>query len=127
MHTYQIFTGGLGLLMAGVIFYLIRRDHMHARFSLWWLMVGVLAAAFGFFPGWIDVVGRWLGVSYPPVLGMILVLGALVLKLLLVDIEQSRIRREMLRVTQRLLLMEERLWRAQGGSSSGGVDSNGEE
>jgi hypothetical protein len=100
---------------------------MHARFSLWWLMVGVLAAAFGFFPGWIDVVGRWLGVSYPPVLGMILVLGALVLKLLLVDIEQSRIRREMLRVTQRLLLMEERLWRAQGGSSSGGVDSNGEE
>jgi hypothetical protein len=127
MHTYQIFTGGLGLLMAGVIFYLIRRDHMHARFSLWWLIVGVLAAAFGFFPGWIDVVGRWLGVSYPPVLGMILVLGALVLKLLLVDIEQSRIRREMLRVTQRLLLMEERLWRAQGGSSSGGADSNGEQ
>jgi hypothetical protein len=126
MRTYQIFTGGFGLLMAGVIFYLVRRDHMHARFSLWWLMVGMLAAAFGFFPGWVDVVGRWLGVAYPPVLGIILVVGAIVLKILFIDIEQSRMRREMLRLTQRLLLVEERLRQARLRMSSGAVDDHGE-
>jgi hypothetical protein len=109
MRTFQFFTGAFGVAIAGVIFYLIRRDHMHARFSLWWLVVGVLAVIFGVFPRWVDAVGGWLGVYYPPVLGLIAAVGALVLKILLVDLEQSRMRREMLRLMQRVLLVEEQL------------------
>lgn len=109
MRTLEVFTGSLGLLIAAVIFHLIRRDHMHARFSLWWIVMGVLAVVFGFFPGAFDWVGPWLGVSYPPVLGLVLAVIALLLKILFLDLERSRMRREMLRLTQRVLLVEEGL------------------
>ncbi len=126
MRTFQFFTGALGVAIAGVIFYLIRRDHMHARFSLWWLVVGVLAVVVGFFPRWVDAVGGWLGVSYPPVLGLIVAVAALVLKILMVDLEQSRTRREMLRLTQRVLLVEEQLRKAREINSREAKEGNHE-
>lgn len=109
MRILEVFTGSLGLLIAAVIFYLIRRDHMHARFSIWWIVMGVLAVVFGFFPGAFDWAGEWLGVAYPPVLGLISAVVALLLKILFADLERSRMRRDMLRLTQRLLLVEEQL------------------
>lgn len=105
----EIFTGITGVLVAATIIYLIRRDRMHARFSLWWIAVAGAAILFGFFPRLLDWIGGLFGISYPPILAVIIAVAALVVKILFADLERSRMRRDMLRLTQRLLLLEQKV------------------
>lgn len=98
----------LGLLISGWVVYLIRRDRLHTRFAAWWMMVAVVVAVVGAFPGMIDWVASRLGIHYPPVLVLVAGMGALLIKLLLMDIEHSRTELRLLRLTQRLALLEER-------------------
>jgi hypothetical protein len=105
----EIFTGSVGLTVAALIVYLIRRDHMHARYSIWWLVIALATALLGFFPRIIDTVGVAIGIAYPPVLALIGGVLALLVKILYADLERSRLRRELLRLTQRLLIVEESL------------------
>jgi len=107
MLNIEIFTGTLGLLIAIAIVYLVRRDQMHARFTMWWLAVAGLAILFGFFPRLLDLIGGFLGIAYPPILAVILAVAALVLKILFADLERSKMRRDMLRLTQRVLILEQ--------------------
>ena len=107
MLDIEIFTGTLGLLIAITIVYLVRRDQMHARFTMWWLAVAALAILFGFFPRLLDWIGGSLGIAYPPILAVILAVAALVLKILFADLERSKMRRDMLRLTQRVLILEQ--------------------
>lgn len=105
----EIFTGAVGLAMAALIIYLIRRDHMHARYSIWWLAIALATVLLGFFPRILDSVGSAMGVAYPPVLALIGGVLALLVKILYADLERSRLRRELLRLTQRLLIVEQRV------------------
>ena len=122
MQPYEIVTTALGIALALSILLLIRRDHMHVRYSLWWLMVATVAIVFGAFPRLFDELGYAVGVAYPPTLLLVLAVGALLLKMLLVDIERSRAHRKLLRLTQRLVILEQRLRELgeQGGSATGG-------
>jgi hypothetical protein len=97
---------GLGILIAGSILWLVRRDHMHGSHSLWWLAVAGSALLVGFAPKAVDFVGGLLGVHYPPMLLVIGVLAALLLKLLQLDIETSRRERRMRRLIQKMAIME---------------------
>jgi hypothetical protein len=97
---------GMGILIAGSILWLVRRDHMHGSHSLWWLAVAGSALVVGFAPWAIDFIGALLGVHYPPMLLVIGVLGALLIKLLQLDIETSRRERRMRRLIQKLAIME---------------------
>lgn len=109
MKDYVLLSGSLGLLMAIGILWLIRRDHMHVQYSLWWLALGSGALILGFFPSLVDVVGRALGIAYPPTLGLLIAIIALFLKALLGDIERSRTKRRLLRLTQRVVILQQRL------------------
>lgn len=109
MKGYELFSGFMGISMAISILWLIRRDHLHVKYSLWWLAVATGVAILGVFPGLLDVAGGLLGVTYPPTLGFLFAFFALFVKVLLADIERSRSRREILRLTQRLVLLEQRL------------------
>jgi hypothetical protein len=96
----------LGALIAGSILWLVRRDHMHGSHSLWWLAVAGSALAVGFVPQSVDFVGALLGVHYPPMLLVIGVMAALLLKLLQLDIETSRRERRMRRLIQKMAIIE---------------------
>jgi hypothetical protein len=109
IRNLEMFSGALGVLMAATIVYLIRRDHMHVRFSIWWIGVAAIAILFGFFPRIVDQIGEFLGIAYPPILIVILAVAALVVKILFADLERSKMRRDMLRLTQRLLIVEQAL------------------
>lgn len=98
----------LGLLISGGVIYLIRRDRLHTRFADWWVAVAVAVAVIGAFPSIVDWMASRLGVHYPPILALVVGMGALLLKLLLMDIEHSRTELRLLRLTQRLALLEER-------------------
>jgi len=58
------------------------------------------------FPGIIDSLARLTGVSYPPILGITVAIGLLVIKILLMDLERSRIEMRNQRLVQRMAMLE---------------------
>jgi hypothetical protein len=109
MISLQWTTGILGVSIALIIIYLVRRDHLYTRYSVWWLSMAAAIFVLGVFPRISDVLAGWLGVSYPPSLIFILAGVLYVLKILTMDIERSKMEVKIRRLTQRLAIMEERL------------------
>lgn len=103
----------LGFAIAGMILYLIRKDHLHTHHALWWLLGAISIALLGLFPQVIDWTARQLGVHYAPTLLLTVGMGMLLIKMLTFDIHQSRQERVMRRLVQRLALLEEELRRKQ--------------
>lgn len=99
----------LGVGTALVILYLVRRDQMHGRYAFWWLMVAAVALVFGLKPGLVDTLGHWFGVKYPPTLIVMLVLAALLLKLLVSDLDVTRRERRIRRLLQKTAILEAEL------------------
>jgi hypothetical protein len=110
----SLVTGIIGVTTAVTIMYLIRKDHLHVRYGLWWMGAAVLFAVLGLFPSIVDYVAHRLGIAYPPVLALILGMVALVLKILVMDIERSRNTIKLQRLVQRIALLEADLRELQG-------------
>jgi len=104
--SYKWVSSILGLLIAGVILTLVRRDYLHTRYAIWWLCIAIGVLVLGVFPGLVDLVGSPFGVHYPPILLVILCLGLVLIKMLTMDLERSRHERELRRLAQRLALLE---------------------
>jgi hypothetical protein len=102
----SIFTGTIGLLVAGLIILLMRKDRLHVTHGMGWILVAAGFALLGFAPGIIDQVAIYFGVSYPPVLALTLCIAVLVIKILLMDIERSRIEIRNQRLVQRVAMLE---------------------
>lgn len=109
MITIQLISAFLGITIAAIIIVLIRRDHLHTRHALWWLMLAINIALVGFFPNFIDQVGFWLNIKYPPTLLFILGLSMLLLKVLSLDIRQSFQEQQIRRLTQKIAILETEL------------------
>lgn len=107
--TAQITAALLGLTLAGSILYLVRRDHLHGPYALWWLIVAAATLVLGFVPRTIDWLARLSGIAYPPVLPIIIGLSLILLRLLQLDIERSRQERQIRRLNQKLAILEEEL------------------
>jgi hypothetical protein len=104
MASLQITTSLLGLGLALVILHLLRRDHIYILHGLFWIAVAALAALLGLWPGLIDRIAGWVGISYSPaalLLGAVLVLFV---KSLYTDITQTRLERQLRRLNQRIAL-----------------------
>jgi len=109
MKSYLLMSGVLGVLFSLVVVWFIRKDHMHVQYSLWWLIVAAVAILLGLNPGLIVQAARGLGVDYPPTLLFLWAIVALFFKALLGDVERSRSQRRLLRLTQRMVMLEEQL------------------
>jgi hypothetical protein len=96
----------LGILIAGGILLLVRRDHLHGGFAVWWLAMAAAALVLGLVPGSVDWLGRAFGVAYPPMLVAVLGLCALLLKLLVLDIDVTRRERRVRRLLQKVAILE---------------------
>jgi hypothetical protein len=107
--TYQWTSLIIGLALASTILWLVRRSHLHGPYALWWVGIAVVVVGLGFFPGWFDLVGGYLGVSYPPILAVVLGFSLLLLKMLTMDLERSRQERKLRRLAQRLAILEAEL------------------
>jgi hypothetical protein len=109
----SLISGFIGIATAVTIMILIRRDHLHVRYGLWWMAAALVFALLGLFPGIVDGIAHRLGVGYPPVLALTLGLAVLVIKILVMDIERSRNAIKLQRLIQRLALLEAELRDAQ--------------
>ena len=99
-------TGTIGVGVAIIILLLIRRDRLHVHHGLGWIVLAAIIAILGFFPAIIDSVAESLGVAYPPTLALTLAIAMLVIKILLMDLERSRLEMRNQRLTQRVAMLE---------------------
>lgn len=105
----SLITSIIGIATALTIVVLIRKDHLHVRYGLWWMAAAFVFAILGLFPRVVDYIASHLGIGYPPVLALTLGLIAVVLKILVMDIERSRNAIKMQRMVQRIALLEAEL------------------
>lgn len=103
------FSAIIGVVTAVVILYLVRRDHLHARYAMWWIPAAFAIALLGVFPQLVDWIGPKLGIHYPPVLPLILALVLVTFKIFLMDIERSRNEVKLHRLIQRVAILEAEL------------------
>lgn len=106
MITYQITSMAIGIVIAVVILFLVRRDHLHGPYAIWWIGAAITIGALGFFPRLFDYLAVYVGVSYPPMLAIVLGFSMLLVKILTMDLERSRQERLIRRLTQRLAMLE---------------------
>ena len=109
----SLITGFIGIATAVTIVVLIRRDHLHVRYGLWWMAAALAFALLGLFPSVVDGIAHRLGIGYPPALALSLGLVVLVIKILVMDLERSRNAIKMQRLIQRVALLEADLRQAQ--------------
>jgi len=114
LNMVALITGIIGIATAITIVVLIRRDHLHVRYGLWWTGAAVAFALLGLFPAFFDSIAKYLGVAYPPILALTLAVAIFVIKILVMDIERSRNAIRMQRLVQRIALLESDLREMQG-------------
>lgn len=106
MASLQTTTTLLGIGLAVLILYLVRRDHLYLMHGLFWVLVAGAAAVLGFWPGFIDRLARLTGFGYPPALLLLLACMVLAVKALHADMVNTRIERDVRRLNQRLAMLE---------------------
>ncbi len=106
MTNPQIVSSIIGLILAIVIYWLVRRDHLAPRQALRWVLVATLVLILGTFPIIIDWIGIAVGVAYPPIIAVVVGLGALLIKILLLDIEKNKSQVTQDRIIQKLAMLE---------------------
>ena len=113
----QITAAILGVCLAGAIFYLVRRDHLHGPYAAWWLMVAAATLILGIFPAVVTWLGLLTGIKYAPVLPIIVALSLILLRFLKLDIDRSRQERQIRRLTQKLAILDHELQSLRAGEA----------
>ncbi|MBK6744382.1 MAG: DUF2304 domain-containing protein [Hydrogenophilales bacterium] len=106
MTDYYIVAAALGLGLAAVILFLVRRDHLYLRDGLFWIAIAMGSIILGVWPSLVDVLGVAVGVAYPPALLFLIAILVLVVRALKSDIAVTQIKRELRRLNQRMALYE---------------------
>lgn len=123
MLTGQITSAVLGIALAGAILFLVRRDHLHGPYAVWWFAVAAATFVLGVFPQVVVWLGRETGIGYAPILPIIVGLSLVLIRLLKLDIDRSKQERKVRRLTQKLAILEQELERL-GGRPADNVDSD---
>ena len=106
MSDPQIVSSVIGLVIATIIFFLVRRDHLLPKQAFRWFFVASIIAILGLFPTLVDMLGVSLGIAYPPIIPLIIGLGAALVKILLMDIERNKMNITQDRIVQKLAILE---------------------
>ena len=106
MLSLQVTTALMGIGLAGLILFLVRRDHLYLMHGLFWASIAFAAAMLGAWPGLIDRLAGLLGISYSPALLLLLASIVLVVKALHTDMVNTRMERDVRRLNQRLALLQ---------------------
>lgn len=99
----------IGLLLAVTIFWMVRRDHLHGPFAIWWLIIACLAVTLSLIPSTVNKVSHFLGISYPPTLILVLAVCFILLKMLSQDLQRTNQEKKIRRLTQKIALLEKAL------------------
>ncbi len=107
--TYQLTSLMIGLSLAAMILWLVRRAHLHGPHAIWWIGLAAGIILLGTWPRLTDLIAPYLGVSYPPIVAVILGFALLLVKMMDMDLQRSRQEQRIRRLAQRLALLEARI------------------
>ena len=110
-------TGSIGILVAVVITFLIRKDQMRVSKAITWLVVAIGFCLLGLAPATFDQLAKFTRVSYPPALAFTIALVVIALKLLLNDIELSKIRVRQTRLIQKIAVLQNDIDKQKGSTT----------
>ena len=107
MTSAHLIAAFIGAVLSLTIVFLTRRDHISPLVAARWFAVALLVLFVGFFPKVIDWMGIQLGIGYPPIIPVLIALGAAMVKILLMDIEHQRLQTRVNRLVQRMAMLEQ--------------------
>jgi len=109
MVNYKIFSSVVGILIVLILIILTRRAKLHTAHLFWWFFIIICILILSFFPTIVDKIGLIFGIGYPPIIVCILGLGAILIKILTMDIyiTQNEIRYK--KLAQKLAILEKEL------------------
>jgi len=109
MITYQWTSAVIALVIAGVIVWLVRHNHLQARNAGWWIVIAIVVAVGGAFPTIVDWIAVRLGIHYPPTLAFSIGIAVVLIKMLKMDVERSKERRRVRILAQKIAVLEAKL------------------
>ena len=107
--TANITTIIIGAILAITIFFMVRRDHLHGPFAIWWLIVALAAMLLAIFPIGVNKLAHYAGISYPPTLILVLAVCFILLKMLSQDVQRTLQEKKIRRLTQKMGILEKAL------------------
>lgn len=96
----------IGISIGCIILTLVRKNHLLIGNSVWWLILAGASIILGVYSRLIDIIGRFLGIHYPPILLVILATGVILIKMLTMDLKQSEQERKIRRLAEKLAILE---------------------
>ena len=79
---------------------------MHIKYSVFWLLLAVAIVLIGIFPTLSDKIAGIVGISYSPVLIIVVGMGLILIKMLIMDIERSKHDRDLRILIEKLAVFE---------------------
>ncbi|HHL31535.1 MAG TPA: DUF2304 domain-containing protein [Oceanospirillales bacterium] len=107
--TANITTLLIGAILAITIFLMVRRDHLHGPYAVWWLIVACIAIVLAIFPKIVNTVAHYAGINYPPTLILVLAVSFILLKMLSQDVQRTLQEKKIRRLTQKMAILEKAL------------------
>ncbi len=104
-----IFCVGLGLL--ALVFALVRKGRFREELSVVWLLIGLTAMLSSGADVVLDRVAFKLGISYPPVLGFVMLFLVLIFGFLYFSVVTSDLKSSLKELAQQTALLEDELKR----------------
>ncbi len=102
----QLIAVCVSLSFAALVIDLVRRRKLNEWYSLLWLATGAVVTTFALFRGLQFRLADWIGLYYPPVLILAVVLALLIGITLYLSVVLTRFEARNRRLTQRLALLE---------------------
>ncbi len=100
---------GLGIILFGIIFELVRRRRFREELSIAWFAVSLMIMASSFGDIVIDPFARKVGIGYPPALVFAWIIFCLILALLYFSSVISDLKGKIKELSQKIALMEREL------------------
>lgn len=113
---------GLGVILFGVIFELVRRKRFREELSIAWFLVSIIIMASSVADKIIDPLAKLLGIGYPPALVFVWIVFCLVLALLYFSSVISDLKGKIKELSQKIALLEFELRQDDGNKSVGDRD-----
>ncbi|WP_419569487.1 DUF2304 domain-containing protein [Rheinheimera sp.] len=106
ISSVQLVAALIGVSVSAFIFYLVRKDHLVTKDGLIWLLLSLFILLLSLFTNIVDKVGFGLGISYPPILLVLVGMAGILIKLVLNDVEKTQIKADLERLLQHNALLE---------------------
>lgn len=99
---------GAGAILVGM-FELLRRGQLREKYAVLWLLVAIVVAVFGIFPGLLDSLADPIGIADPP--NLLLFAGDVVLLLVTVHLswESSRMEERTRALAEEVAMLRQRI------------------